>query len=52
MISKETIRKALESMSQIQKIGRGEDFGDWTSFLLNEKIAGLLDKYFIFMDLI
>jgi len=49
IISKETIRKTIENMHPIPKIGQGEDFGDLSSFLLNEKIAGLLYKYCILM---
>ncbi|MBD1147508.1 SDR family oxidoreductase [Pelagibacterales bacterium SAG-MED31] len=37
MISNETIRKAIENMHPIPKIGQGEDFGDLSSFLLSEK---------------
>ena len=37
MISNDTIRKAIENMHPIPKIGRGEDFGDLSSFLLSEK---------------
>ncbi len=37
MVSNETIRKAIENMHPIPKIGQGEDFGDLSSFLLSEK---------------
>ena len=37
MVSNETIRKAIENMHPIPKIGNGEDFGDLASFLLGEK---------------
>ena len=37
MVSNETIRKAIENMHPIPKIGSGEDFGDLASFLLSEK---------------
>ena len=37
MVSNETIRKAIENMHPIPKIGNGEDFGDMASFLLGEK---------------
>ncbi len=37
MISNDTIRKAIEKMHPIPKIGQGEDFGDLSSFLLSEK---------------
>ncbi len=37
MVSNETIRKAIENMHPIPKIGNGEDFGDLASFLLSQK---------------
>ena len=37
MISNETIRKAIENMHPIPKIGEGNDFGDLSTFLLSEK---------------
>ncbi len=37
MISNEAIRRAIENMRPISKIGRDEDFGDLSSFLLSEK---------------
>ena len=37
MLSNETIRKAIENMHPIPKIGEGEDFADFSSFLLSEK---------------
>ena len=37
MISNETIRKAIENMHPIPKIGSGEDFADLACFLLGEK---------------
>tara|TARA_B100001250_G_scaffold262008_1_gene225712 strand:- start:128 stop:850 length:723 start_codon:yes stop_codon:yes gene_type:complete len=37
MLSNETIRKAIENMHPIPKIGTGEDFADFSSFLLSEK---------------
>ncbi len=49
MISTETIRKAMENMYPIPKIGRGEEFADLSSFLLSGKKAGLLYKYYILM---
>ena len=49
MVSNDTVRKAIENMHPIPKIGQGEDFGNLSSFLLSEKITGLLDKYFILM---
>ena len=37
MVSNETIKKAIENMHPIPKIGNGDDFGDLASFLLSEK---------------
>jgi len=37
MVSNETIRKAIENMHPIPKIGNSEDFGDLGGFLLSEK---------------
>ena len=37
MVSNETIRKAIENMHPIPKIGDGEDFADLSSFLLGKK---------------
>ncbi len=37
MVTNEAIRKAIENMHPIPKIGSGEDFGDLASFLLGEK---------------
>ncbi len=37
MVSNENIRKAIESMHPIPKIGQGEDFGALASFLLGQK---------------
>ena len=37
MVSNDVIRKAIENMHPIPKIGKGEDFGDLASFLLGEK---------------
>ena len=37
MVSNETIRKAIENMHPIPKIGQGNDFGDLSSFLLSKK---------------
>ena len=51
MFSNDTIRKNIENMHSIPKIGQGEDFGNLSSFLLSKKIAGLLDKYFILMEI-
>ena len=37
MISNDNIKKAIENMHPIPKIGQGDDFGDLSSFLLSEK---------------
>ena len=37
MLSNETIRKAIEKMHPIPKIGNGDDFADLSTFLLSEK---------------
>ena len=37
MLSNETIRKAIENMHPIPKIGAGQDFADFSSFLLSKK---------------
>ena len=37
MFSNDIIRKAIENMHPIPKIGQGEDFGNLSSFLLSEK---------------
>jgi len=50
MISNDTRRKVIENIRQTPKIGRVEEFGDLTSLLLSEKITGLLDKYFILIE--
>ena len=50
MVSNDTVRKAIENMHPIPKIGQGEDFGNLSSFLLSEKITGLLDKFYILME--
>ena len=50
MINNDTIRKVIENIRQTPKIGRVEEFGDLTNFLLSEKITRLLDKYFILME--
>ena len=46
MISTETIRKAIENMQPIPKIGQGEDFGDLSSFLLSEKNSWITVQIF------
>jgi len=46
MISNETIRKAIENMHPISKIGRDEDFGDLSSFLLSEKNSWITVQIF------
>ena len=37
MLSNETLKKAIENMHPIPKIGQGDDFGELSSFLLSEK---------------
>ncbi len=46
MVSNENIRKAIENMHPIPKIGQGEDFGDLSSFLLSEKNSWITGQIF------
>ncbi len=46
MISNDTIRKAIENMHPIPKIGTGKDFGDIGSFLLSEKNSWITGQIF------
>ena len=46
MFSNDTIRKAIENMHPIPKIGQGEDFGNLSSFLLNEKNCWITGQIF------
>ncbi len=46
MVSNETIKKAIENMHPIPKIGQGEDFGDLSSFLLSEKNSWITGQIF------
>ena len=46
MVSNETIRKAIENMHPIPKVGQGEDFGDLSSFLLSEKNSWITGQIF------
>ena len=46
MISNEAIKKAIENMHPIPKIGQGEDFGDLSSFLLSEKNSWITGQIF------
>ena len=46
MLSNETIKKAIENMHPIPKIGQGEDFGDLSSFLLSEKNSWITGQIF------
>ena len=48
--NEEVVGLAIENMHPIPKIGQGEDFGNLSSFLLSEKITGLLDKFYILME--
>ena len=50
MLSNETIRKAIENMRPIPKTGQGDDFGDLSSFIISKKIAGLLNKFYILIE--
>ena len=40
------IRKAIENMHPIPKVGQGEDFGDLSSFLLSEKNSWITGQIF------
>ena len=46
MISNENIKKAIENMHPIHKIGNREDFGDLASFLLGEKNKWITGQIF------
>ena len=46
MVSNETIKKAIENMHPIPKIGQGEDFGDLSSLLLSEKNSWITGQIF------
>ena len=46
IVSNETIKKAIENMHPIPKIGQGEDFGDLSSFLLSEKNSWITGQIF------
>ncbi len=46
MVSNDTIKKAIENMHPIPKIGQGEDFGDLSSFLLSEKNSWITGQIF------
>ena len=46
MVSNENIRKAIENMHPIPKIGQGEDFGELSSFLLSEKNSWITGQIF------
>ena len=46
MVSNEAIRKAIENMHPIPKIGEGEDFGDLSSFLLSRKNSWITGQIF------
>ena len=46
IISNETIKKAIENMHPIPKIGSGEDFSDIGSFLLSEKNSWITGQIF------
>tara|TARA_B100001123_G_scaffold223149_1_gene251256 strand:+ start:44 stop:766 length:723 start_codon:yes stop_codon:yes gene_type:complete len=46
MVSNENIRKAIENMHPIPKIGQGEDFGDLSCFLLSQKNSWITGQIF------
>ncbi len=46
LISNETIRKAIENMHPLPKIGSGEDFSDIGSFLLSDKNSWITGQIF------
>ena len=46
MVSNENIRKAIENMHPIPKIGQGEDFGDLSYFLLSQKNSWITGQIF------
>ena len=46
IVSNENIRKAIENMHPIPKIGQGEDFGDLSYFLLSQKNSWITGQIF------
>jgi len=46
IVSDDTIRKAIENMHPIPKIGQGEDFGNLTNILLSEKNIWITGQIF------
>ena len=46
MVSNETIRKAIENMHPIPRIGEGSDFGNLSSFLLSKKNIWITGQIF------
>ena len=46
MVSNENIRKAIENMHPIPKIGQGEDFADLSFFLLSQKNSWITGQIF------
>ncbi len=46
MLNNETIRKAIEKMHPIPKVGNGEDFSDLSAFLLSEKNKWITGQIF------
>ena len=46
MLSNENIRKAIENMHPIPKIGQGDDFGDLSYFLLSQKNSWITGQIF------
>ena len=46
MLNNETMKKAIENMHPIPKIGVGEDFGELSSFLLSERNTWITGQIF------
>jgi NAD(P)-dependent dehydrogenase (short-subunit alcohol dehydrogenase family) len=46
MLSNETMKKAIENMHPIPKIGAGDDFGELSSFLLSERNKWITGQIF------
>ena len=46
MLNNETIRKAIEKMHPIPKVGNGDDFADLSAFLLSEKNKWITGQIF------
>ena len=46
IVNDDTIRKVIENMHPIPKIGKGEDFGNLSSFLQSEKNTWITGQIF------